>query len=907
MTGIRKYLLLPILAALYAMPAQARTIFVAPNGNDTWTGHLEAPNKKRNDGPFATLTRARNEIRKLKQDGTLPAGGVTVEVRRGIYEMSQDFALEAQDSGTAKAPIEYRARRGEEVRLVGGKVVTGWKPVTDAAILARLEPAARGKVLQTTLRAQGLTDLPGIKGSRSWGQSEPGLELFFQEKPMTLARWPNEGYSPVVDVVGGQPQVNRDPTKADKTGVFVYQGDRPSRWSGEKDIWLHGYWAWDWADQRQKVESIDTAKRVITLAKPDHDFGYRVGQWYYAFNVLAELDRPGEWYLDRESSTLYFWPPAPLANAKTMVSVVPTLVTMRDVSHLTLRGMILEAARGTAITVDGGSQVRISGCTIRNVGSWAVRISGAQQSGVEGCDIYNAGDGGVDLRGGDRKTLVPAKLYADNNHIHHYSRWNPVYQAGVRIEGVGNRISHNLIHDAPHMAIGFNGNDHLIEFNEIHSVCYETNDAGAMYSGANWSMRGNVIRHNYLHHIYGREARGCVGVYLDDNFSSATIYGNVFNKVSQATFIGGGRDNSIDNNIFVDCDPAVHVDGRGLGWRAFGQEELTKKLEEMPYREEPWRSRYPQLLTLLLDEPMAPKGNLIARNIRFGGRWNDFDRESRPYVTEKDNFLEGDPLFVDAARGDFRLRPNSPALKLGFKPIPVQQIGLYKNSMRASWPVRHTVRPKPQTPASAERAQPTGPPPTVSVVRSSAPIIVDGIVAPGEWDNAATIQIEQSGGVKVQPPTTARLTHDGQSLLVLFDNQVSPSKPLRTGGMWGQGDAVEIAVKNLAVGKDAPIMVLRGFAGGKVESSDEAGAPPSVVHKVLAGVEYKATQAGAGRWVAEWRIPFAALGISPALPVELAANLSVRKTATDQWLMWRDTRSSTWKVDDAGRLQLSVK
>ena len=174
--------------------------------------------------------------------------------------------------------------------------------------------------------------------------------------------------------------------------------------------------------------------------------------------------------------------------------------------------------------------------------------------------------------------------------------------------GVGNRITHNLMHDAPHMAIAFGGNDHVIEFNEIHSVVYESNDAGVMYAGYNPTMRGHQIRYNYLHHIYGHQSRGCVGVYLDDMFCSANIFGNVFYQVPRAAFIGGGRDSTIENNIFVDCKPAVHVDARALGWAAAGVETLRKRLKEMPYEQEPWRSRFPQLLRYLDDEPAVPKG-----------------------------------------------------------------------------------------------------------------------------------------------------------------------------------------------------------------------------------------------------------------------------------------------------------
>lgn len=686
--------MISLAALLTAAPAPAMTLYVSPRGKDSWSGRLRIPGSKNTDGPFATLERARDEIRRLKQQERFPTDGVSVEIAGGVYELGKPFALETVDSGTQRFPIEYRARRGEQVRLVGGKVLQGWKPVTDAAVLARLVPEARGNVRQINLREQGMDALPGPQGSPFWGQSKPGAELFFKDKPMTLARWPNEGFARVADVIGAHP-VDDYGARGNKEGKIVYEGDRPSRWIGESDIWLHGYWALDWADQRQRVETIDPAKRIITLAKPDHEWGYRIGQWYYAFNLLAELDRPGEWYLDHAAGILYFWPTAPLEQSNAQISVLPTLITLQDTSFVTLRGLTLEAAQGTALMVSGGSDVRVSACTIRNVGGWAARITGAKNSGLIGCDIYNTGEGGIYLEGGDRKTLTPGGLFAENNHIHHYSRWNPVYNAGVHAGGVANRVRHNLIHDAPHMAIGFSGNEHLIEFNEIHSVCYESNDAGVMYAGKNWGMRGNRIRHNYLHHIYGRENRGCMGVYLDDNFSSATIYGNVFYQVPRATFLGGGRDNVVDNNLFIDCEPAVNVDARGLGWRAYGKDELAKLLEEMPYRSEPWRSRYPQLLTLLEDEPMTPKGTRITRNVCVGGKWSNIEPSALPYVTLQDNFTEGDPHLVKTPGGRFSLRKDSPALKLGFKPIPLEKIGLYSGPERASWPIRHEVRPRP--------------------------------------------------------------------------------------------------------------------------------------------------------------------------------------------------------------------
>ena len=133
---------------------------------------------------------------------------------------------------------------------------------------------------------------------------------------------------------------------------------------------------------------------------------------------------------------------------------------------------------------------------------------------------------------------------------------------------------------------------------------------------------------------------------------------------------------------------------------------------------------------------------------------------------------------------------------------------------------------------------------------------------------------------------------------------MDPAAPLKTGNQWGVNDAVEIAVRNPAAGQAAPILVLRGFPSGHVESSDEAGAPSDAVGKAGAGTTYAARIVDDRRWTAEWRVAFAALGIDPARHARIRFNLSVRKTADAQWLMWQGTGGCTWQVDGAGFIEL---
>lgn len=413
--------------------ALATTLLVATNGTDTNPGTEEKP--------FATLERARDEIRRMRAGGRLPVGGITVEVRGGVYELARPVEWTDKDSGTDNSPIVYRVRPGEVARIVGGRSVRGWQPVTEPAILQRLDPAAHGKVFQADLKALGITDLQGI-GNAGVYQSDPGLELFFQDQPMTLARYPNSGYLHIADVLDATGVVKSGQARTPE-GRFVCDDSRSARWVGEKGIWLHGFWVWDWADQRIPLGIVTPSNHTLSLAsQPGRSYEIRKGQWFYAENALSELDSPGEWYVDRETSILYFWPPAALSSSQAVVSMVRDPFQLNNVSNACFRGLLIEAGRGSAMVIKGGSNVRVIGCTIRNMGSWAVKVYGGTRHGVVGCDIYQTGQGGLHLEGGDRKNLRRAGdrvelIQPDAPHFHRFllARHN-----GVEVAVVNQRV-----------------------------------------------------------------------------------------------------------------------------------------------------------------------------------------------------------------------------------------------------------------------------------------------------------------------------------------------------------------------------------------------------------------------------------------------------------------------------------
>jgi hypothetical protein len=660
--------------------------YVSPTGSDANPGSKAKP--------FATLERARDAVRERKASPSALRGPITIWLRGGDYLRSNALELTAADSGTAKAPIVWRAYRDERVRLLGGRAFAGFQPVTDAAVLARLDESARGHVLQADLRALGISDFGWIK-SRGFGRptTPAHCELFFGGRPMTLARWPNEGaWEKLAGFpAGGRKNDDHGGNIGDLPGGFLYSGDRPRRWRDTNDLWVHGYWAWDWANSYERVTTLDLERRFIRTAPPHGLYGFRTGQRFYCLNVLEELDQPGEWFLDRQSGLLYFWPPGPIASGEVVLSLLEQpLVRLTDAGHITFRGLMLEATRGSGIEIRGGAGDRIVGCLLRNLGNLGVVISGGTNHGVVSCDILDTGDGGVTLSGGDRQALTPAGHFVENCHFQRQGRWSKCYVPAVLMNGVGHRASHNLIHDHPHCAILFTGNDHLIELNDIHHIALETGDVGAIYTGRDYSFRGNRIRHNAIHET-GGVGMGSMGVYMDDCVSGTEVFGNVFHKVHWAMFIGGGRDHRVENNLFVDCDPAVRADGRGLDpspvWRDMVNDYMRKQLAAVPgalYRE-----RYPELKSLdaWYGPPggpeivggafkgVPPEGNVITRNVCVG-KWLDVGWHARPERFEvRDNFVTKDMKQVGPASEGFRLPKDSPAWKLGFRPIPFEQIG----------------------------------------------------------------------------------------------------------------------------------------------------------------------------------------------------------------------------------------
>ncbi|MGQ9503672.1 MAG: LamG-like jellyroll fold domain-containing protein [Thermogutta sp.] len=667
------------------LPQAGLELHVARNGDDR--------NPGRADSPLASLEGARDRIREIKKKGALPPGGVTVWVHGGVYPVARTLELTEEDSGTAESPIVYRAVENETPIFSGGVTLSGFQPVRDANVLNRLPKEVRGKVVQVDLRANHVEDF-GSLGPRGFGRAgyptHPWVDVYFNDQPGTLARWPNEGFLNIKGLTTGAGDAKRN-----QPGTWLVEG-RPLTWDSNNEIWMYGYWRYLWAGTMIRVATIDrTSGRVTTAA--GSNYGFAEGMPYYFFNVLEELDQPGEWYLDRNTGILYCYPPGDISQLQVTISVLSApFIRMKNISFVRLVKLTFASGRAEGVVIDGGSDVALLGCRILRLGTNGVVILGGTKHMVMGCDIGSVGAGGVRLAGGDEKALTPSGHVVENCHIWDFTRVDRNYAPAVHVDGVGSIIRHNLFHDSPHHGMRLEGFQHLVELNEVHSVVYESDDQSGIDMFGNPASRGNILRWNFWHHIgSGHNVAGQAGIRLDDMISGVTVYGNVFYRSAGGQFGGlqihGGKDNWADNNLFIACKASV----------SFSPWSQTRWLESvrtwlenarrrgLDVSQPPLSERYPELLHL---EENANR-NFILRSLVIS--CGEFAiRDPGVNVFFDNHAAEGDVGFVDPYRRQFGLKPDATVFEwFPFRPIPFEEIGPYPSPERATWPIEHGVSP----------------------------------------------------------------------------------------------------------------------------------------------------------------------------------------------------------------------
>ena len=686
--------------------------YVSTDGSDSNNGSLEAP--------FATIEKARDAVRGLDR---VASDGITVAIMAGDYRVSS-LEFSAEDSGTEACPITYCAYGDGEVVLNGGISLSGkdFGEVKDSEMLSRLSKNAQKKVVCADLGKFGITaeqygKIYAIGSYNTAGQYDGDYtgdlycELFINDKRQTIARYPNDGWLYTEKVIktglgresdGAATAVpNWDSIRNPESDVYEVSEELSKRISGWKtldDVWMFGFWKYDWADASTLIGSFDAEKRELS-PKFVSVYGTKKGAPYYFFNVFEELDSENEWYLDRNSGILYIYPDNDFDSAAIDLTLTTRPIINAKADYITFRGLTVKGTRGDGILCTGnGNKVEL--CTVKNIAGSAVYMEGYNNLVSEN-EITRTGKGGIIISGGDRETLTAGNSKADNNLIHDWSEIYQTYQPAVTLIGVGNVCSHNEMFNSPHEAVTYSGNNHVIEYNVIHDVCLLSDDAGAIYAGRRWDWYGTVIRYNCICNL-GSDGHTPDGIYMDDALSGQTIYGNLLINVPKiGIHLGGGRDLDVRNNIIINSnDRPISYDQRAAdgvngGWFTISLPDgsIWANLYASPWKTELWQKAYPQTARLKNDfsnpdDPdFAPNpsystvtGNLIVnagRNIgSISDKANQYSNISGNAVYRLTKLSR---IFNSPETGDYTLKEKSAVYKKlpDFENLPLSEMGRY--------------------------------------------------------------------------------------------------------------------------------------------------------------------------------------------------------------------------------------
>jgi len=657
---------------------ESADLYVSPEGNDAWTGKLAAPNADGTDGPLATFDGAQDAARALRPDVTDRA--LTVQFRGGVYSLDAPIVLTPEDSGTENAPTVYAAYPGEQPVFSGGSEIGGWQ---------------KGEGELWTAKVQEVED-------GDWYFQQ----LFVNGERRTRARTPNDGYLRIADTL--KPLTDRAKARGDssyKLGFKYTPGDI-ERWDNLDDVQIILYHSWTASLHWIKELREETNEVLFTNRS-----GWPVGYWdrkerYHLENYFEALDSPGEWYLNRETGVLYYWPVEgeDMTAAHVVAPRIQHLVQFRGdseiglpVSYVTLNGLSFQHAEwdgssketyldgqaavhlSAAVDATGARNCAIERCEIAHVGEYAVILGeGCQNNRIFHCHIHDMGGGGVRLG----MTSLPPQEERQSSHntvdncfIHDGGH---VFRAGIGV-WVGrssyNTISHNEICDFYYSgcSVGWSwgyapstANHNIFEYNHIHNLGKGVlSDMGGIYSLG--ISPGTVERFNLIHDVYSYSYGGW-GLYTDEGSTGIVMESNIcYNCKTGAFHQHYGRDNIIRNNI--------------LAFSSHTGNLIRSRQEE--------HSSFTAERNIVLSNTGMPisgnwsNGNYTLRNnLYWDTSGEDFDFDGYAFedwqeLGRDEGSIVADPLFVDAENHDFRLKENSPAFKIGYQPFDISSVGLY--------------------------------------------------------------------------------------------------------------------------------------------------------------------------------------------------------------------------------------
>lgn len=683
----------PVLAVTFLLAAQAvagavkADFFVAPGGSDRWSGRLPNADAKKTDGPFATVDRARRAVAALREAEPARKTPVSVLLRGGTYELKRTLTFGAADSGSEASPTIYAAYPGEQPVLSGGSEIAGWR---------------------TLAGGHWQADLPDVKQGK-WAFTQ----LFVDGQRRYRPRLPEKGYFHIARDVPAAGKAKGH----DRFGFRA--GDVRADWHNLDDVEIFAFH--QWAGSRLRIARIDANSHTVTFTGPTCSKSYwaalRKGQRYLAINVREALSQPGQWYLDRKAGTLTYVPRKGETPAKCRVAA-PRLAQLlvlrgdarakRFVQHVHFRGLVFahtnwtmppggnsfpqaEVNQSAAVEATAARHCHIERCAVRHTGGYAVAIGFATRH-VEliDCELADLGAGGVKIGtiGAPRGQRLTEETAASNNVVRncliaHGGRLHP---AGIGVwigHAHHNRVEHNDICDFYYSSVSVGwvwgyrkslATHNRIEHNHMHTIGQGVlSDMGGVYTLG--VSPGTAVRYNRIHDVRSYSYGGW-GLYTDEGSTGIVMENNVVYRTWTGSFHQHyGRENKIRNNILVDSKKWQLQRTRVENHTSFTFERNVVSWKTGPLLNGRWKDgRFEMDHNVYFNAAGKPVG--------FAGltleQWRKKGKDVHSVIA--------DPQFVAPEKDDYRLKPTSPAFKVGFKPFDISAAGRLKTATRRKMP-----------------------------------------------------------------------------------------------------------------------------------------------------------------------------------------------------------------------------
>lgn len=674
-----KYLLTIFLVGAMHASCYSADVYVSPDGRDSNSGMKEAP--------LASIVAARDAARAVAKEE-----GVTIHVADGVYYLPETLVFTAADSGTAERPVVYRAENeGGAVLSGGSKLELTWMPYKDG-------------IFQAETPAALMIDQLFVDGTNQRMARYPNYDANLKAKPY-------QGYA-----------------------ADAFSKERAERWADPTGGYIHAMHRSSWGGYHYQITGKDAAGEV------NYEGGWqnnRKSSMHKEFrmveNIFEELDAPSEWFHDAKTSTLYYMPAADVDLAAATVEVVRLkhLVEFQGseespVTNITLEGFTVRHAartfmdtkeqmlrsdwaiyRGGAFMLNGTEDIRIVDCEFDQVGGNAIFVNNYNRGTlVKGTHIHDTGASGVCFVGDPNAVRDPLFEYGEKNDLAKIDRTpgpktKNFPSRGIvedclihgigRVErqpaGVQMEMSQEItvrdcsIYDCARAGINIGDGawgGHLIERCDVFDTVLETHDHGSFNSWGRdryWrsdqktsqaavdaepelpfldAVKTTTIRDSRWRCDHGWD------IDLDDGSSNYDIYNNLL--LNSGLKLREGFRRHAWNNVIPIGSLHPHV------WYDGSKDQVYANIFAVAHR--PARMSTPYVNGTMVDRNLFTNQdpNILKRSAQLG--WDE-------------NSVLGDPMYVDPANGDFRVKEGSPALKLGFKNFAMDQFGVKKASLRA--------------------------------------------------------------------------------------------------------------------------------------------------------------------------------------------------------------------------------